>query len=341
MDVSAALPGTLDEVRTQAERLDSLGVDLLTVDDTAHEPFLRLAIGAEHSRRASLAPSVAIAFGRSPWVVAQQAWELQRFSGGRFRLGLGTQVKAHIEQRFSMPWSAPGPRLREFVLAVKAIWDVWQGAGSPDFRGDSYQFTRMNPGSNPGPIAHPRIPILLAAVNPYNAALAGELGDGLFLHPFSTPRYIREVVLPALERGARKAGRGLDEMQVWGGGMIATGPDEESVSRRREWARSRIAYYGSTPAYRPVLRLHGWDDLGARLHQLAREREWEVMTRLIPDEVVDEFVIAAVWEDLPAALVERRAGTLTGIAFSPDGDEVRLERALRALRDAPGRLEPR
>jgi probable F420-dependent oxidoreductase len=294
---------------------------------------------ATTTARVQLASSVALAFVRSPMVVAYLARNLQELSGDRFVLGLGTQVKGHIERRFSGAWDSPGPRLREYVQALRAIWACWENDQPLDFRGQFYQLTLMTPDFNPGPSAYGSIRVEIAAVNPYNLQLAGELCDGLRVHPFSTPEYIRAVIWPNLARGAARAGRSLDQFQVVGGCFIATGPDAEQVRAARETVRRRVAFYGSTRAYRPVLAHHGWGELSTRLSRLVAVGRWEELPDQIPDEVLDRFCVAAPYEALAERVAERLGGLVDWVQLTCDelngNDAARLSTALEQVKAVP------
>lgn len=319
MRVSIASPGPLREIPEFSRRSEELGYDMFVFNETAFDPFTRMAVSALHSEEAILNTAVALAFPRSPYVLAQQAWEIQRASGGRLLLGLGTQVKGHMERRFSIPWAPPGPRMRDYIMCLRAIWSTWQNGDAPNYEGEYYRFLRMNPASDPGPIEHPDIPIVISAVNPWMARLSGEVGQGIVMHGFSTERYTREVLIPAILEGAQRAGRSREDLQIRaGGGFIATGKTEEDVHRMREWVRSRVAYYGSTRSYHKVLGLHGWDDLGAQLHRLSMTNSWDEMTALISEDVLDTFVVAGTWDELPALLDERYRGIATDLSFTAD-----------------------
>ncbi len=340
MRVSTALPGQLRELPGFVHRAEGLGYDLLVANETAYDPFLRLGVAAIESERAHLTTAVALAFPRSPYVLAQQAWEIQRASGGRLVLGLGTQIKGHMERRFSIPWAPPGPRMRDYVGCLRAIWRTWQYGEPSDYEGEYYRFQRMNPASDPGPIEHPEIPILFSAVNPYIARLCGEIGDGIVLHPFGTPQHLEEVLLPQIRAGARRAGREPATLRLQGGGgFIATGKTTEEVEAEREWARSRVAYYASTRSYHGVLAVHGWEELGMDLHRLSMENRWEEMTRLITDEILAHFVTAGTWDELPTALEQRYAGVASDISFAPvmeaEDDAEQIAEVIERIRRIP------
>ncbi|MCS7207204.1 MAG: TIGR03617 family F420-dependent LLM class oxidoreductase [Dehalococcoidia bacterium] len=337
MKVYAPLRGrTLAEVPAEARRAEHLGYDGVTLSELTTDPFLTATLAAEHTQQARVGTAIAVAFPRSPMVVAYEAWNLQAFSQGRFELGLGTQVKGHNERRFSVAWSAPGPRIREYVQALRAIWDCWQNGTPLNFRGQHYTFTLMTPEFNPGPIAHPRIPVYLAAVNPYMARLAAEVADGVLLHGFMTWKYIAEVALPAIEAGARKAGKSLKDVEISGGGFIVTGATEEEVLQNLEVTRRRIAFYASTRTYKAVMDLHGWGDVTLRLHDLTLQGRWKEIASLITDQMVDAFCVVGTYDSIFPRLKEKYAGHATRIALplpttSGPGDNA-LRQLLAALK---------
>ncbi len=300
-----------------ARQVEELGFDGLTTPETGHDPFLPLMIAAEHTSRIRLGTNVAIAFPRSPMTVAQQAWDLQRFSGGRFLLGLGTQVKGHNERRYSTPWSGPpGPRLREYVLCLRAIFQTFQNGARPSFRGEHYQFTLISPFFNPGPIQNPELPIYTSALNPYMARLAGELCQGVRFHPLTTAAYAREVLLPAVEAGARKAGRPLSDVDIVGMPFLVTGGTAAEVEAAKAAVRMHIAFYASTRTYHAVLEHHGWRDAGLQLHELSIQGRWPEMGRLINDEMLSEFATVGTHEELAPKLAARWRG-ITSTLFLP------------------------
>ena len=301
-------------IAAAARQCEELGFDGLTAPEAGHDPFLPLVVAAEHTRQIALGTNVAIAFPRSPMVTAQLAWDLQQLSGGRFQLGLGTQVKGHVERRYASPWSGPpGPRMREYVLCLKAMFETFQTGGKPDFDGKHYHFSLMNPFFNPGPIEHPHIPIHLAAVNRYMARLAGELCEGLRLHPIATFRYAREVVLPAIEAGAKKAGRDPSEIDVIGAPFLAIAQDEQGVEAARRALKQHIAFYASTRTYHAVLEFHGWLDVGNELHRLSRAGKWREMPERISDEMLEEWAIIGTRDELAEKLSERCSGLFSTI----------------------------
>jgi len=329
----------LAEVPRAAGLAEALGFDGLTASEVKQDPFLAVTLMATASRRLRLTTSVAIAFPRSPMIVAYLANDLRELSRGRFALGLGTQVKGHIERRFSTPWTAPGPRLREYVLALRAIWECWQRGTPLNFQGEHYSFTLMTPWASPGPSRNDPIPIHLAAVNTYNIQLAAELADGLRVHSFCTPAYIREVIRPNLLLGAERAGRSPTACAILGGGFIATGPDEAAVRVAREKARRRIAFYASTRTYLPVLEHHGWGDLNPRLRALIAENRWDEFASLVTDEVLDTFCTSGTYATIAQWLAQRLGGLVDSITLPfPDdlaADRDGLSQALPELKLIP------
>jgi len=297
-------------IPSYARAAEEIGFDAVWSNETTHDPFLPGALIAEHTQRLHFGTAVAIAFARSPATIAYTAWDLAQASGGRFLLGLGTQVKAHVERRFGMPWpdSAVG-KLREQIAAVRAFWHTWQSGERLNFRGAYYKLTLMSPFFNPGPIEHPDIPIYIAGVNPGLAQLAGEITQGFHVHPLHTPRYLQEVLLPALELGVAKAGRSRGEIRVNVTAFAVTNPVDEL------FVRSQIAFYASTPSYRPVMALHGWEQVAEQLSGHAARGEWSEMPRLISDEMLETFAVVALAGDLPAALGERYAGLADRLAL--------------------------
>jgi probable F420-dependent oxidoreductase len=294
------IPTSLTNIRAFAQAAERLGFDALWVSETMHDPFLASALIAEHTRRMQFGSAIAVAFARSPATLAYTAWDLAQASRGRFILGLGTQVKAHIERRFGMLWpESPVNKLREQIAAIRAFWKTWQNGEPLDQRGEYYKLTLMSPFFNPGPIGNPGIPIFIAGVNTGLARLAGEMADGFNVHPFHSPRYLREVILPGIEQGAAKAGRTRADVQVFVTAFVATTPAEQS------FCRQQIAFYASTPSYRPVMALHGWESTAERLSSLAGRGLWGEMPALIEDEMLETFALVGSPEQIPGALVGR------------------------------------
>jgi probable F420-dependent oxidoreductase len=325
----------LREIPTYSRRAEELGVGALWSAETKHDPFLPLAVAAANTRSIQLGTAIAVAFPRSPMILAHTAWDLQKASGGRFVLGLGTQVKAHNLRRFSVAWEPPGPRLREVVLALRAIWASWQGGAPLDFRGQSYRFDLMTPFFNPGPIEHPRIPIYIAAVNPYMAQMAGEICDGLHVHSFHSPKYLREVIRPAVEVGLGKSGRSRKDFTFRASTMVVVGDDADELERSRRAVKQQIAFYASTRTYQAVLAVHGLDHLVPQLHAKSLEGDWDGMADLISDETLDHFAVTATWGRLGARLRERYDGicdrTQLYPAFQPSLDDPRLQALVKEM----------
>ncbi len=281
-------PSRVVETATRAERI---GYDGLWSAETAHDPFLPLALAAEHTERLRLGTGIAVAFARNPMTLATVANDLQTISEGRCMLGLGSQIKAHIEKRYSMPWSHPAPRMRELILALRAIWASWSDGSRLAFRGEFYRHILMTPMFDPGPNPYGNPPVFLAAVGPRMTEVAGEVADGMIVHGFTTERYLREVTLPALDRGFAAGGRSRSDFQISYPGMVITALDEAGFDAAVAATKKQIAFYGSTPAYRPVLELHGWGELQTELHTLSRRGEWDEMAHLIDDEVLGTFAV--------------------------------------------------
>lgn len=298
-----------------ARAADVIGFDALWTPETGHNGFLPLVLAAEHTQRITLGTAVAIAFPRSPMVTAQIAWDLAAYAQGRFVLGLGTQVRAHIERRFSAQFDQPVARLRDYIGAVRAIWQSWQTGGRLNYRGEFFQHTLMTPFFSPGKIEDPNIPIYIAGVNTGLAQLAGEICDGFHAHPLNSDRYLREVLRPQLAAGAARAGRDPTACVVAGSAFVITGRDQASRERLRTFVRQQISFYGSTPTYRPVLECHGWSEIGDRLSQMAAQQRWAEMPALVSDEMLAAFAVEADPADLGAALLERYGGLLDRVAL--------------------------
>lgn len=316
LDVGLGTEGKyLQRLSATAEAAETLGFDGLWTNETKHDAFLPLAIAAEVSETVDLGTSVAIAFSRSPMEVAQTAWDLQDLSGGRFILGLGTQVKAHVTRRFSMPWGKPVSRLREYVMALREIWSSFQTEAPLKFEGEFYQHTLMTPFFNPGPIEHPEIPVYIAGVNTNLAKMTGELCDGFHVHPFHSPEYVRRVIQPAIAEGAGKSGREAGEVELATSAFVVTGANEEETEKQREAIRQQLSFYASTPTYRTVMEVHGWEDTADELSGLAREKKWREMPRLITDEMLEAFAVEASPEEVGPALKERYEDLIDRVAL--------------------------
>src|SRR5512138_351522 len=304
MKFDATLPPVhLKDVPALAHAAEAIGFDALWTQETQHDPFLPCTLIAEHTSRLRAGTAIAVSFARAPANLAYTAWDLAAQSNGRFILGLGTQVKAHIERRFGQPWPASVTgKLREQIEVIRAFWDCWQNGTKLNYRGEYYKITLMSPFFNAGPIEHPHIPIYIAGVNTGLAKMAGELCEGFHAHPFHSVRYLREVILPAIEEGATKEGRKRKDVSVSITAFVASTPEEMN------FARAQIAFYASTPSYRPVMSLHGWDDVAEKLSAHAAKGEWAEMPMLITDEMLSEFCLVTEENNLAGELKKRYNG---------------------------------
>lgn len=320
-----------------AHAAEADGYDSVQSNELRHDPFAPLAFAALATERVALATSVAIAFPRSPMIVANQAWDLARHANGRFVLGLGSQVKAHNERRFSVPWIAPAARLGEYVQALRAIWRNWETGTKLDFKGQYYTFTLMTPEFSPGPQGLPMIPVAMAAVGPVMLQTAARVADSVRLHGFATRKYLQNVVRPMLQTELTASGKDFAGFEVTGGGFIATGPDDAAVEAAAEKIRYRVAFYGSTPAYRAVLDTHGIGDLGARLNEKVREGKWDEMSKLISDEVLALFVARAPYEGIAEAIEHRFGGVADTVTleFLPTDSATTRRRVIEAVQRIP------
>ncbi|HEU5084701.1 MAG TPA: LLM class F420-dependent oxidoreductase [Acidimicrobiales bacterium] len=334
MKIDGGIGLDLDTAGQQAKEAEDFGYDGIWVPETSRDPFLPLVLAAEHTERLEIGTSIAVAFARSPMTLANTAYDLTQYSKGRFILGLGSQIKPHITKRFSMEWSKPAARMREMVLAMHAIWDSWMTGAKLDFRGDFYTHTLMTPFFNPGPhdYGHPRV--FLAGVGPRMTEVAGEVCDGFFCHGFTTEKYLREVTLPALEEGRRKAGKTMEGFEICGPSFVVTGNTEEELEAAKVGTRRQIAFYGSTPAYRPVLECHGWGDLQTELNRMSKEGKWEEMGTLIDDEVLETFAVVGEPEHIGPELQKRYGDVISRISFYAPyaGNRDRWQRVLADMR---------
>ena len=314
----------LRAVGDAARRIEAMGFDALWTFESNHDPFLSLGVVAAVSRQLQIGTNISVAFGRSPFAMAQTSWDLQQSSGGRFHLGLGTQVRAHVERRFSMPFEHPARRITDYVRCLRAIWDTFQHDRKPDYQGEFYQFRLINAFFNPGPIENPEIPIYLAGVGPRMCRAAGEVADGFHVHPMHSAGYLRDVVRPALQQGAATRGLGAADLVIYAPVFTISGDTPEERTRREAEVRRQISFYASTPSYRPVLEYHGLDKLGKRLSEMARRGEWKDMPALIPDSLVDEVAVAAATpRELPERLASRYRGLVDRLSLYfaiPEGD---------------------
>jgi probable F420-dependent oxidoreductase len=339
MKVDGNIGMDLRKVAQNAQDVEAAGYSGAWTAETSHDPFLPLLLAAEHTERLEIGTSIAVAFARSPMTLANTAWDLQAYSQGRFILGLGSQIKPHITKRFSMEWSHPAARMRELVLAMRAIWNTWLTGEKLDFRGEFYTHTLMTPFFTPpasdlegfGP---PKV--FLAGVGELMTEVAGEVCDGFLCHGFTTEKYLREVTIPALERGRAKAGKTMEGFEIMGPSFVVTGNNDEELEAAATGTRQQIAFYGSTPAYRNVLEIHGWGGLQDELNALSKQGEWAKMGTLIDDEILNTFAVVGAPEDLAPELAQRYGDVIQRISFYAPyaSDPDRWSAVMAALRAA-------
>jgi len=321
----------LTSVASEAAWAESMGYDSISSNETAHDSFLPLALAATSTSHVQLETHVAIAFPRSPMTMAYTAHDLHKLSNGRLRLGLGTQVKGHIERRFSTTWTSPGPRLREYVQALRKIWECWETGIPLDYKGKYYQFSLMTPFFNPGSSGLDMPLIFTAAVNPYNCSVAGEISDGLLLHSLTSPEYVSKIVKPGLQKGSIKAERDPSEIILAGGGFIITGPNQASLEKQKEEIRRRISFYSSTRTYFPVLETHDLQEIGERLHKLSVEGRWDDMPNLVTDDMLGIFAIIGLYDEIAPKFRERYGNLLDEVTFSMRTTSTEEEKHLRRI----------
>lgn len=315
MEVDGGLGFDSGNVTLAAKQAEAIGYDGIWTAETAHDPFLPLVLAAEHTEHVKLGTGIAVAFARNPMTLAVLANDLQALSHGRFMLGLGSQIKPHIERRFSMPWSHPAPRMRELILAMRAIWASWADGSRLSFRGEYYRHTLMTPMFDPGPNIYGNPTIFLAAVGQRMTEVAGEVADGVLVHAFTTERYLREVTLPALDVGLHRAGKSRSDVEVSYPGMLVTGSNEAELAAAAKAVKAQLAFYGSTPEYRPVLALHGWGDLQTELHTLSKRGAWAEMAKLIDDDVLDTFAVVGELDEIPGKVLSRFGDVVDRFSF--------------------------
>ena len=313
MKINASLIVDLASVPSKIKAIEALGYDAAFSAEISSDPFFPLLLAAEHSQRVGLTTAISVAFARNPMTVASLAHDLNQYSGGRFSLGLGSQIQPHITRRFSMPWSKPAARMREFVLALRAIWDCWLEGAELDFRGEFYRHSLMTPMFTPAQRDFPAPLVSVAGVGPLMTEVAGEAADGFIAHGFTSEKYLREVSLPALERGLAKAGRSRSDFDVSAPIIVVSGLDAEAFEMSRQIVKMQLAFYGSTPDYKPILELHGWEGLQPTLHRLSKQGEWQKMGELISDDLLETFAI--VCED-PGQIAPRFAERFGGLIDS-------------------------
>lgn len=338
MRVITQLPNDdLRKSQAAARIAEEAGFDGVVALENAHGPYLPLAVSAIATERIQLGTAVAMAFPRSPTINAHQAWDLQKASGGRFYLGLGSQVKAHNERRYNIPWSAPVPRMRDYIGALRAIWRCWEKEEPLDYHSEHYTLTLMTPNFSPRSMGLPMVPVSMAAVGPAMLRLAGEICDGVRLHPFCTGRYLKEVCLTHVSEGLARSGRDRANLEIVGGGFIATGPDEAAVASMLDYVRFRIAFYCSTRAYWHVLRLHDLEELGQKLNRFPREGRWDEMAAQIPDEVIDLFAVVGTYDSIASEIGKRYGGCADTVSFPmlPDAKPGPLREVIQDINRIP------
>lgn len=306
---------TFSDIIEEAQRLERMGFDCVWTFEAAHDPFLPLALSASATTRLHIGTNVAVAFGRSPFAMAQVAWDLQKASQGRFHLGVGTQVRAHVERRFSMPFDHPAARVTDYIRCIRAIWDTFQHDARPQYEGPFYRFKLINPFFNPGPIAHPHIPIYLAGVNPRMCRAAGEVADGFHVHPMHSVGYLRDIVRPALHEGAQRRQLRVDDLELYASVFAVSGRTQAELDAAEREVRQQIAFYASTPNYRILLEYHGYGSLGKELSRLMRRGDTAAMAQRIPDALLEEVAIVARPEELPIKLRQRYEGVLQRVSL--------------------------
>ncbi|MFZ0835008.1 MAG: LLM class F420-dependent oxidoreductase [Mycobacterium sp.] len=334
LKIDRGVPSRLDQIPEAAHALERQGYDGGWSAEINHDPFLPLALAAEHTSRVELGTSIAVAFARNPMTVANVAWDLQAYSHGRFILGLGSQIQAHIEKRFSMPWSRPVRRMREFVLALRAIWSCWHHGTALRFEGDFYTHKLMTPMFVPEPMPHAFPKVFVAAVGEAMTEMCGEVADGMIGHAFTTKRYLDEVTIPTLLRGIERSGRKREDVELTCPVFVVTGVTSGEIGAAASATRKQIAFYASTPAYRKVLELHGWGDLHDELHRLSLKGQWDAMGSLVDDEILDAFAVVAPIDELAGKLRSRCAGAIDRVllGFPKSVSEAKVAEILDELR---------
>jgi probable F420-dependent oxidoreductase len=316
VDAEVALGSPVEAVGL-ARKAEEFGFDCFWVNEIKHDPFVQLALATQSTEKIALGTSIALAFTRSPTTLAYAAWDLQSLSRGRLLLGLGSQVKGHVERRFGMKWEPPAPKMKEVIDAMRAVWRNWQGGTKLDFNGKFFKLDLMTPFFSPGPIEHPAIPIYVAGVNEGMCRLVGAAADGLHVHPLHTLRYLRDVIVPAVDDGLARAGRKREDIAIAVSLFAAVGETSREIESLREFYRGQVAFYASTRSYRKVMELHGWGDVSERLHELTMKGEWKKMASEVSDEMLDEFVVQGGWGEIGRTIQDRYRGS---------ADRVRLYR---------------
>ena len=329
----------MGEAPEWARKRESMGYDTLYVPEAQHNPFTALALVAEHSERATIGSNITVAFARSPYVMANHGWDLQEYSRGRLVLGLGTQVKGHNERRFSVPWAPPNPRLREYIEMMRACWHTWRSGEKPNYKGTYYRYTLDAWNWNPGPIDYPDPKILLAAVRPLNTRLASEVGDGVLWHGMMSWVYRDQILIPALEEGASRAGKDLKDLTISGGGFVVTAKNEEKLAAAMAEQKRWMSFYASTRTYQDSMLMAGLEDEAALLHRLSLEQRWSEMIKVLSDDFVEQFTIVGLWDEIAGKMRDKYAGVNTDLSFAaaiedPD-DEEHIKEVMAEIRAIP------
>lgn len=349
MKTAGTLTKDLIDIAEEAGELEQQGADIATSIEGRHDPIIQLAVAASATERIKLMTGITVAFARSPMTLALSAHDVNALSRGRLMLGLGSQIKPHIEKRYSMPWSRPAARMREYIQALKAIWACWYEGAALDFRGEFYTHTLMAPMFIPTDIEYGAPPVLVAAVGPLMTENAAEVADGILLHPFTTEEYIRTVTLPAMEAGLAKSGRSRGDLQLVGAPFFVTGNTEEEFNKVKLAAKKQIAFYGSTPAYRGVLESIGYGELQSELHRLSRAAQWEQMGGCIDDALLDKLALVGEPAKLSQKLSRRfgdifdvcSASVFSGEGYSAGGFDTSIAGTIRQSIAAPASKESR
>jgi probable F420-dependent oxidoreductase len=316
MKIDTLMPAVApDAAQKRAEEIEAAGYDGAWTFEAANDAFFPLAFAAAATKRIEIGTNIAVAFARTPFSMAQVAWDLQRYSNGRLRLGLGTQVRAHVERRFSAAFDHPAARVTDYIRCMRAIWDTFQNGSRPDYDGPFYRFKVINPMFNPGPIERPDIPVYLAGVNPRMCRAAGEVADGFHVHPMHSVSYLKEVVLPALDEGAKTRGLSVDDLELYSPVFVITGETQAETAAMEQSVRRQISFYGSTPSYAALLRHHGFDGLSKQLNGLMRESKFDEMARAVPDALLEEVAVICPPAELGARLRERYDGILDRLSL--------------------------
>jgi probable F420-dependent oxidoreductase len=333
MKILQTIPqNNLHNVAAAAKKAEDTGYDVLVTMENKHDPFLALGVAAVATEKIGLGTAVAIAFARSPMVVANASWDLQNTSGGRFVLGLGPQIRPHNEKRFSVPWSPPVPRLREYVRSLRAIWRSWETGERLRFEGKYYTFTLMTPDFTPPSASQPSVPITIAAVGEHSLRLSGEVCDGVRLHPFCTRAYLQDIAMKRIDEGMAKSGRSRETFEITGGGFLASGSTDEEVHNAAEWIRYRVAFYGSTPSYWPVLEHHGYGDLGRKLNRMTKQGQWDKIAAEVSDDVLNLFACIGRHDEIKG-IIEKRFGGLADAIYANTSSEIHSSLPLDLLQD--------